>query len=208
MPSVLTVSLVDDDKSDVLLFEHLCSAARVKIDSVYRSGEECVEQLQALRIDVLLVDLSMPNLCGPALIKSLREKWPRLKIVIWTGSALEDDLAACLRERINGYLLKCHARGKSVEKFADAMHTVVHGCGYYLDQSLYPYVFQRASAEALPTLSARETQVLNLFKVGLSGKQIASALLLSEETVKQYSESARRKCGAQNTVEAITRYRL
>jgi len=205
---MLNLALVDDDHTDAQLCEHLCRSANARIHSVFRSGEDCIEHLDPFAVDALLVDLGMPNLSGPALVRSLRAKWPRLRIVIWTGAAVERDLIGCMRERINGYILKSHPSKKNVEKFATALHDVVHGCGYYLDSELYRFVFEAQASAALPPLSPREHQVLRLTKDGLAAKQIAAALNITEETVKQFSEAARKKCDAKNTLEAICLYRL
>ncbi|HWN09735.1 MAG TPA: response regulator transcription factor [Pyrinomonadaceae bacterium] len=208
-----TLALIDDDKTDQAMFAEMCRRGSGKTSleliagPIFDSGEQCLANCDPYQIDVLLVDLGLPALCGPELIRTLRKTWPRLRIMIWTGSALARDLRDCLREGISGYMLKGPVAANAGEDFATAMHEVINGCGYYLDSRLYRFIFERL-AEPLPSLTARERRILGSLKLGYAAKEIAGALGISEETVKQHAETARHKCGAKNTMEAIYLYQL
>jgi two-component system response regulator NreC len=165
------------------------------------TGVEAVERVQKLRPDMLLLDLSMPELGGLEAATELRRLGQTVKILILTQFSERIYLERALEAGVNGYLLKS-ARG---EELLAAIRAILKG-GTYIDPSLAGLLLGQtqdrrgrlggvgqasdsnsqvstSSKEDLAKLTARERQVLALIAEGRSNKEMAIALNLAVKTV-------------------------
>jgi two-component system response regulator DesR len=155
-------------------------------------GKEALTLVSEKQPDVLLTDIEMPNMTGLALAAAIRRDVPRTRVVILTTFARAGYLRRALDAGASGYLLK----DAPAEQLANAVRRV-HAGGRAID----PTLATEAWGEADP-LTDRERQVLRLAGEGKSSNEIATALNLSEGTVRNYLSEAITKVGAQNRVEA------
>jgi len=146
--------------------------------------------------DVALVDIRMPGEDGVSLVRRVKESGLPVRALMLTSYDAQQYVMASLRAGAKGYILKT----ASPEELARAIRTVARG-GIYLDAEVSRVV---GGQEIVPeTLSNREREVLILTSKGLSSKETASRLIISERTVQTHLASIYDKLGARNKTEAM-----
>ena len=170
-------------------------------------GRAALELIRALQPDLVLMDVRMPLLDGPAAIVELRRTGSVLPVLVLTTYDDEQVLAAALRAGANGFLLKDSA----AEDLLRAVRTVAAG-GSWLDPAVtgqvlagYRSAAPEAAAPAVPAdlLTPREQEVLVLMARGASNAELAERLFLSEGTVKTHIGRIFTKLGVRDRAGAI-----
>lgn len=168
-------------------------------------GEEAIKQAVALTPDLLLMDISMPNMNGLKATKRLRSTMPNLRILILTRHTDDGYLQQLLAAGANGYVLKQSAPTELV----NAIRTIAAG-NAYLDPSLTRrvmggYVNRSTSlrGESKGELSDREEEVLRLIAFGYSNKEIGGKLDLSVKTIEAHKANAMRKLGISSRIDIV-----
>jgi DNA-binding NarL/FixJ family response regulator len=169
-------------------------------------GEEAVRLVIEHDADVVLMDLRMPRCDGVTATARIRAEHPRTRVVVLTTYAEDVDIMAALKAGALGYLTKDAGR----VQIAGAIRAAAAG-----QAVLDPQVQARlvAAAVAGPTapastelpdgLTARESEVLVLIASGLSNREIASKLFLSEATVKSHINRLFAKTGVRDRAQAV-----
>ena len=160
------------------------------------NGVEALALCHALRPDIVLTDVEMPQMTGLELAARLRDLALPCKVVIVTTFARSGYLRRALDAGVRGYLLK--------DAPADTLATAirqVHGGG----KAIAPELALESWSAGTDPLSERERQVLRLAGEGKTGAEIAKLVHLSEGTVRNYLSEAISKLNAGNRIEA---YRL
>jgi DNA-binding NarL/FixJ family response regulator len=150
------------------------------------------------RPDVALLDLALPGRSGAELTRTLLEKDPELRIILYTGFADERQLLDGLDAGAAGFALK----SGDPKELEQAIRTVAAG-GEYLDPRLTPLLARSRTGGRTHTLSPREREILGLLSRGLSGEQAAKELYLSAETVRTHVRNAMTKLSASTRVHAV-----
>lgn len=186
---MIRLLLVDDQ---ALLRQGLASllAAEADFDVVGQAsnGMEAVSMTEALRPDVILMDIRMPVMDGIEATKQICERFGNVKILVLTTFDDDEYIVQVMDAGAAGYLLK----NSPIEHLAQAIRSV--NCGYtQLGNSIASKVFSRlnksvASQEEVDKIgfSARELDVLKLLGQGRSTKEIAQSLFITEGTVKNH----------------------
>ena len=171
------------------------------------SGREALALVASSDPDVLLLDLEMPGLDGVGVLVHLREQRARTRVIVFTVFDTDERIIAAVEAGAAGYLLKGSPRA---DVFA-AVRTVAAG-NSLLAPIAASAVLRRVRGEATPgagsgtpSLTPRERAVLDHLAHGLGNKQIATALGISERTVKFHVSSIFSKLGAGNRTDAVTR---
>ncbi len=167
------------------------------------TGPETVEQVILLGPDVLLLDLEMPEMDGVAVLRRLRERDIEVRTIVFTAFDTDERILEAVQAGVQGYLLK----GAERQELFNAIR-IVHGGGSLLQPVIASKLMQQVSqAKQMTTdvdpLTPRELEVLNLLAQGLQNKEIATALVISERTVKYHVSSIMSKLGAGNRTEAV-----
>jgi DNA-binding NarL/FixJ family response regulator len=168
-------------------------------------GAETVKQTRALRPDVLLLDLEMPEMDGVEALRHIREAAPDTRVLVFTAYDSDERILAAVQAGAQGYLLK----GAPRDQVFDAIR-VVHGGGSLLQPAVASKLLKQMqsgtdrAASRPGELTLREIEVLHLLAQGQANKQIAARLGISERTVKFHVSSIFRKLEATNRTEAVT----
>jgi len=158
------------------------TAEGISVVAVAADGAEAVERATSLDADVVLMDLSMPNVDGVEATRQLAAVRPQTRVVVLTTFADQRRILDAINAGASGYLLK-DARPDEV---IAAVHAVVAG-GVPLDpKAARVLVDSRRTNRAEPELTPREREVLGLLATGLANKQIARRLGITERTVKAH----------------------
>ena len=145
------------------------------------TGTQAVAQARALRPDVVLMDLQMPELDGPDAIATLREQAPEVRVLVLTTYGTDADITRAVDAGATGYLLKDAPR----EQLFGAIRAAARGESV-LSPLVATRVLGRMRAPAEEALSPRELEILQAVARGLSNKDIGRQLYVSEATVKTH----------------------
>ncbi len=166
-------------------------------------ASDAVRIAQEYAPKILLLDLSMPG-CGLEAARQICPAHPEIRVMILTVSEREDDVIAAMSTGVSGYILK----GISGVDLVATLKAVSLG-ETYITPNLAARLLSktRSPSKTAPKdsdvqLTVREEQILLEVKAGLTNKEIARKLALSEKTVKHYMTSVLQKLRARNRVEA------
>ena len=172
------------------------------------NGEEAVAKAIELAPDVVLMDVRMPRINGIEAARQINMSVPTTKILMLTVSDEEDDLYEAIKAGANGYLLK----EISVEEVAEAIRAVVQGQSLISPSMAskllneFNALVKRAEEKQqfpAPTLTSREVEVLRLVAKGMSNREIADELYISENTVKNHVRNILEKLHLHSRMEAV-----
>ena len=166
------------------------------------SGREAVDRAAVLRPDVVLMDLEMPELDGVEAIRRLRERLPDARVIVFTAFDTDDRIIGAVEAGAQGYLLK----GASRDEIFRAIRVARDG-GTLLQPAIASKLLRHVTAPRPPrgadALSERELEVLGLLVDGLTNKEIAARLVVTERTVKFHVASILAKLGVPNRAAAV-----
>ncbi len=172
-------------------------------------GELAIKEAMRLVPDLLVMDISMPNMNGLKATKKLRELLPDIKILTLTRHTDDGYLKQLIGAGANGYVLKQSAPTDLLH----AIRTVAAG-NAYLDPSLTRKVMggyvsraESVRGETKGDLTDREEEVLRLISFGYSNKEIGTRLEVSVKTIEAHKANAMRKLGISSRID-IVRYAI
>ncbi|WP_312888026.1 response regulator transcription factor [Nonomuraea rhodomycinica] len=187
----------------------LGSIPGVEVVGTAATGREAVERAAALQPDIVVMDVTMPDLDGIEATRRVVADSPHIGVLMLTMSEEDATLFAAMRAGARGYLLK----GANQAEIVRAIQAVAHGeaiFGPTVARRVAEYFSAPAPAteEALfPQLTPREREILSLIAAGRSNPQIASALFLSPKTVRNNVSNIFAKLHVADRTEAIVRAR-
>ncbi|MBN1317226.1 MAG: response regulator transcription factor [Anaerolineales bacterium] len=165
-------------------------------------GQEAIDRAGETRPDVLLLDLVMPNKSGLEAIPEIKQKYPKVRILVLTSFTEDDKVFPAIKTGALGYLLK----DSSPKELLGAIRDVYNG-----ESSLHPTIARKLIRELSHTsdlpvskepLSERELGVVQLVAQGLSNVEIGKKLFISERTVRNHVSSILAKLHLANRTQA------
>ena len=170
------------------------------------NGREALRRCEELAPDVLVMDISMPDLNGIEAARMVREKCPATRIVMLSMHSSVEHVFRAFDAGASGYVLKDSASAEVMT----AVHTA-HAGGRYLSPALEHIArdprFTEARESPLESLSARERQVLQLVVEGKSSAEIARMVHLSPKSVETYRSRLMKKLGVAD-VPSLVKFAL
>ena len=151
--------------------------------------------------DIILLDLSMPNMNGFEVLKTLRKKYKDIKSI---AISMHDDgnyIAKCAQNGAYGYLLK----NTDEDEVLNAIKQVYNGNKYYNQELSKKMIDSMAEVKSIKKLTKKELEILELLSKGLTTKEIASKLYISTRTVETHRSNMLKKLEVKNTVELINK---
>ncbi|MFX0144663.1 MAG: response regulator [Candidatus Hodarchaeota archaeon] len=197
--------LVADDHS---LFRDgivsLLEAAGFEVVGQVGDGQSAIEKARLLRPDLVLMDITMPEMNGLEALRQIRSMLPDTKVVMLTVSEDDSDLYEAIRLGASGYLLK----SLNADEFLEMLEGLGHGEAVMTRETTSRLMrgFADLAHRQEPSpdrLSPRELELLQLVAEGHSNKAIGQRLSVSVNTVKYHMKNILQKLGAQNRTEAV-----
>ena len=186
----------------------LNNQADMTIVGAVADGQSAIDQARTLDPDVVILDISMPDMNGLQAATALRQSSPRSKILALTRHSEDSYLQQLLRAGVAGYVLKQSRASELIH----AIRAVASG-GHYVDASLAGRLMalgQRrqpdapgAAAPSKPQVSPREEEVVRLVAWGLSNKEIAARLGVGVKTVETHKAHAMEKLRLNNRMDVV-----
>ncbi|MBZ5737902.1 response regulator [Nocardioides mangrovi] len=206
----IRVMVVDDHPMWRDAVERDLADAGLDVVGVAADGRQALARFAAVRPEVVLLDLQIPEPDGVAVTAAMVEQDPEVRVLILSASGEQADVLAAVKAGATGYLVKSASREEllaAVRRVADGDPVFTPGlAGLVLGE------FQRISEAPEPDpleprLTDRETEVLKLVAKGMSYRQIAERLVLSHRTVQNHVQNILGKLQMHNRVE-LTRYAI
>jgi len=160
-----------------------------------RSGEEALELFRRVRPDVTLMDLRMPGMGGVDAIQAIRREFPASRLIVLTTYDGDEDIYRAIEAGAQAYLLK--------DMLCDEILAAIRAV--HAGQRRIPAAVGTRLAERMAgmNLSGREQHVLELVATGKSNKEIATALEITEATVKGHMTNILGKLGVTDRTQAV-----
>ncbi len=190
----INIVVIDDDKLAAISLKTIIESTgggEITVAAVGNSGEEAIELYERLRPDVLLMDIRMGGMSGLEAGERILAAHPAAKVLYLTTFSDDDYIIKALSIGAKGYILK-----QDFEGIAPALKAVMNGKSVFGEQvmSRIPQLMQggrRTEAESgfdmsAAGLGATEQEIIGLVAEGLSNREIAAQLYLSEGTVRNY----------------------
>ena len=188
--------LIADDHGVVAEgLKHLVEAeSDMEVVALVEDGREAVQQSRDLQPDVVLMDLSMPELNGADATRAILQRDPKCRVIVLSMYSQREYVRRALKAGAAGYVVKRSSAKEVVEAIR-----AVHAGQRYLSPRVADVVLEDYSDEKqddpLARLSAREREVLQLLAEGRTGAEIAARLSLSQKTVETYRARLVEKLG-------------
>lgn len=214
----MRVLLVDDHALLLEGLQNLLASRGVEVVGTARDGLDGVQAARALRPDVVLMDVRMPNCGGIQATRLIKAEMPEIKVVMLTTSTEEDDLFEAVRSGAHGYLLKSMSGEDLVEALQDVEEDIppfapglaarllnefarmAEPSGDVAEQDIAP---PQPSTVPLEPLTARQAEILALVAQGLQYKEVAARVSLATCTVKYHMAEIMQKLHVQNRAQLL-----
>ena len=180
----------------------------LEIISEASDGKELFQQLTTQKPDILIMDISLPDLSGIEITKTICKDYPDIKVLMLSMYNSEDFIFNSIKAGAKGYLPKNTSRNELLE----AIYAIQSGEDFFSESvskiMLKSYI-RRATDDEKPTdksseiLTVREIEVLKLYVEGLINKEISNKLDISIRTVETHKNHIMRKLGLKSTVEMV-----
>ena len=202
---IIRVAVVDDQKLFARGLSGLVELLPgVEVVGVAYNGEEAIALCRKEEPDVVLMDISMPKMDGISATREIKALLPQTAVVILTGHEEDEHVFEGIKAGAQGYLLK----DSEPEDLSRAIHTVYAG-----DTIVAPDLAQKmlntfeggrpGGAPLAPPLTERELEVIKALAQGMSDRQIANALGISEKTVRNHTSNIYRKLHIFDRTQAV-----
>ncbi|MGR6980458.1 response regulator [Testudinibacter sp. P27/CKL/0425] len=166
------------------------------------NGMEGIRLARQTEPDLIILDLNMKGLSGLETLQQLRQQGVTARIAVLTVSDAKADIFALVDAGADGYLLK----DSEPDLLLSQLQQLARGEVVYSPEVQYQLQQRQFSPEPLLSLTERESAVLELVAKGMSNKQIAETLFISEETVKVHIRNMLRKLNVNSRVAATVLY--
>lgn len=210
MKENITVLLVDDHQiiRDGIKFM-LSGLDDITIIGLASNGAEAMEFIAQNTTDIVIMDISMPQMTGIETTKKITEKFPDTKVLILSMYVLEDYIFNAITAGAKGYILK---QDTTKEELMLAIRKIYNGKEHFSD-SISKIVMNSYLNRAKKTdkaddttnyyITAREKEVLKLFVEGFSNKEIADKLFISVRTVDTHKNNIMQKFNFKSSVDMV-----
>lgn len=207
-----TILLVDDHEIIIDGIKAMLEKEKdIKIVGEANNGIEAIEKVQSLKPDIVLMDISMPELNGIEATKSIKKEYQDTKILMLTQHESKEYVLQVMKAGADGYLLK----NSKKEELLNAINTVTMGKKYLcnrisalmLDEILDDSVKDNDNEKPEQNLTKREIEIIKLLANDLSNHQVSDELNISLRTVETHRRNLMQKLNLKSAV-ALVRFAI
>lgn len=173
-----------------------------KIIAESNNGKVALSKIEKERPDVLLTDISMPEMNGLELTKLVKDKFPDVKIIALSMFGERNTISEMLQAGINGYIVKNTGKQELVQ----AINKVASGGMFFSDEvsaEMMKAIANPPAKEEIISLTPREIEIVKLIAKEYSNLKIADTLFISERTVETHRKNIFRKTNTKSVVGLI-----
>jgi DNA-binding NarL/FixJ family response regulator len=185
----------------------VCRKKNMKVVGEAAGGREAIEMFAALKPNLLILDISMPDKNGMDVAKEILESSPEANIIILSMYDDEDYITRCLELGVKGYVVK----NESGTELEFAILSVLEGKNYFSSQ-VQKVIFRKHSQNVNRSrllekvkLTQREMEIIQLISIGLTSQEMATKLFISPRTVDTHRANLLKKLGVKNSMELINK---
>lgn len=206
---MIRLVIVDDD---VLIRESLKIIIgideEIEVVATLENGKECIDFLSENKIDIILLDMRMPIMSGDEVLAEIRRRKIDVKVLILTTFDEENLISSAIKHNSNGYLLK----NSKPDKIISGIKSVNMGNGVFEADIVSKLLINNNDENNKDSileeydLTEREKEIVKLIAKGLSNKEIAGEIFLSEGTVKNHITSILSKMDLKHRTQIAITY--
>ncbi len=200
--SEIKVFIVDDHPIVLEGIRHFLESKnnRIQVAAACGTGKELLDALPGLNIDVLLLDINLPDINGIDLCKQVKELYPSINIIAISNNNERSMITKMLQNGATGYILK----NASADELFTAIETVFNRSVFF-SPDVQRVLFEAVVDEPLdlPRLTRREAEVLRKIAEGKTSGQIAEQLFVSTHTIETHRRNLMQKFNVSNSASLI-----
>lgn len=200
----MTKLFIVDDHSIVIegILSLLQNSPDIFVCGTAKTAADCIQFLEKNTVDVILMDINLPDMNGVELCKKVKNDFPEVKILALSTFNQISYINKMMTNGASGYLLKNITKAE----LTDAIKTVIDGQNYYSNEVSEILKVAKTKGET-PVLTKRETDILKLVVEGLTNPQIGEKLFISTDTVDSHRKNLHTKLNVNNTA-LLVRYSI
>lgn len=182
------------------------AASNIQVMGSVDNGEDIIDFIKKTPVDIILTEIDLPKLNGLTVLRILKNEFPDVKTVIFSGQPEEVYAINAIKAGASGYISKA----VNVITINEAILKVYEGGVFVSDEiSQQMKLSKRAKTGSYyKKLSTRETEVLKLLCIGKKNKEIAKELDVNEKTISTYKARLMRKLKVTNLVDLVNQAKL
>ncbi len=186
----------------------LTSIPDISIIGEASTGKSLFEKLKIVQPDIIVLDISLPDISGIEITKRLRHEYPQIRVLILSMYTHEDFVTGAIKSGAKGYLPKNTSRDELVK----AIYAIFRGEEFFgetiskiLLKSFIRSAVEKEDEQEKPSynLSSRELEILRLYAEGFNNKEIGVKLNISVRTVETHKNHILKKLGIRSPVEMV-----
>ena len=197
---MIKVYIVDDH---LVVIEGIKSVLQndesIEIVGFATTAEKCLHFFEIHSANVILMDISLPDIDGIELCKLITQKQPQIKVLALSTFDQGSYIRKMMESGANGYLLK----NSSKQEIIEAIKTVYSGGTYLCFEAGRAFKLDNEEQNKLPSLTKREKEVLHKISEGFTNAQISEMLFISIDTVDSHRKNLHTKLNVKNTAMLI-----
>ena len=181
------------------------SQPNIEVVAEVSNGNEILKKLENTQVDLVIMDISMPEKDGIKATKNLKEKHPNVKVLALTMSNDDLHIRQMIQAGASGYIMKSAGR----KDLKDAIETIMNGKHYFSDEATQSIMMDLVKGKGKSTTMAavhitdRELEILDLIVQEYTNQEIAEKLFISSRTVDAHRRNLLQKTGARNTAGLV-----
>ncbi|OOE31942.1 DNA-binding response regulator [Salinivibrio kushneri] len=196
-----SILVVDDHPVVLLAAKMLLEQYNYKVIGEAKNGIDALKVIKRLSPDIVIIDLTIPSLDGMEVIQRCQSLKLKTRFLVYTSQTSEYFISLCMQAGASGYVSK----DKGVEELLTAIRSLETGYNFFPEISTVSLSTEQEKEDesSLYILSSREMTVFKLLASGLSNKNIAEKMLLSDKTISTYKTRIFDKLNISNIAQLI-----